>query len=154
MTILKELVYKRLTSELIESELIEPEIIEKIIIYSGGIPREIIRIINGCCRICLRQIRTHKSLLTEDIDQKSVIINSNILEEAINKLSIDFDTRLGKKDYEILEEVYRNYKPSDPSDSRFLDLLNGLYVIEYRNGMLWYDLHPIVANLLKRQLAN
>jgi hypothetical protein len=28
-------------------------------------------------------------------------------------------------------------------------LLHGLHVLEYRNDQVWYDLHPIVIDLLK-----
>ena len=30
-------------------------------------------------------------------------------------------------------------------------MLHGLYVLEYENDELWYDLHPLVTDLLRRQ---
>jgi hypothetical protein len=33
----------------------------------------------------------------------------------------------------------------------FLSLLHGLHVLEYENDDLWYDVHPIVVDLLKRK---
>jgi len=32
-----------------------------------------------------------------------------------------------------------------------LDLLHGLYVLEYRNALLWYDLNPLVRDLLMQE---
>ncbi len=136
---LQEVLAKR-----INSELVEPETTERIIIYSGGVLREVIRIANECCRICLRLVRRN----SEDANIK---INNKVLAEALNKFRIDFDTRIGNADYEILESTYMDSKPNDPGDQRFRDLLHGLYILEYRNAKLWYDVHPIVADLLKER---
>jgi len=43
----------------IPSGLLEPITVEKIVLKSGGLLRELIRIANECCRICLREIRRH-----------------------------------------------------------------------------------------------
>ena len=106
--------------------------------------RELIRITNECCRICLRLIRRKP-------DNLEIKINPQILEEAIINISIDFDTRIGTADYLILKQTYAEFKPNDPKEQRFLDLLHGLYVLEYRNAKLWYDVHPIVTELLQEK---
>ncbi len=139
VAILNQIITKR-----IPTELIEPETKEKIIIYSGGVLRELIRITNECCRICLRLIRRNP----EDL---AIKINSEVLQQAITKLSLDFDMRIGTDDYEILETTYQEFRPKDPKEQRFLDLLHGLYVLEYRNAQLWYDIHPIVTELLQQR---
>nr|WP_293101635.1 hypothetical protein [Okeania sp. SIO2F4] len=136
---LTDVMYKR-----ISRELIEPETVNKIIIYSGGVLRELVRITNECCRICLRLIRRKQ-------DDLEIKINAEVLEEAITKIRIDFDTRIGKADYEVLQQTYQEFTPNDPKEQRFLDLLHGLYVLEYRNGKLWYDVHPIVTELLQEK---
>ncbi len=136
---LTDVMYKR-----ISQELIEPETVNQIIIYSGGVLRELVRITNECCRICLRLIRRKK-------DDLEIKINAEVLEEAITNISIDFDTRIGTADYEILNKTYEEFKPNDPKEQRFLDLLHGLYVLEYRNAKLWYDVHPIVTELLQEK---
>ncbi|MEL6929986.1 MAG: AAA family ATPase [Cyanobacteria bacterium J06600_6] len=124
--------------------LYEPDVLDAIAIESGGVLRELIRITNECCRICLRSIRRQP----ENQDLK---INSQILEQAIIKLSLDFDSRIGTSDYEILKNTYENFKPEDPKAQEILDLLHGLYILEYRNGELWYDVHPIVVRLLRQK---
>ncbi|MEH2124729.1 ATP-binding protein [Nostoc sp.] len=138
--ILGEVLQKRIPSELIAAETAE-----KIVIYSGGVLRELIRISKECCRICLRTIRRNPSA--------EVIIDDKILLQAINKIRNDFSIRLGKTDIDILQSVYEQFMPNDPKQAEFLDLLHGLYVLEYRTDETWYDVHPIIIESLRRQGA-
>lgn len=57
---------------------------------------------------------------------------------------------IGKKDYEILKQTYENFKPDDPQEEKVLKLLHGLYILEYRNHDLWYDVHPVVIKILQK----
>lgn len=134
--ILCEILQKR-----IQPDLIEPEIAKDIALNSGGVLRELIRIANECCRICLRLIRRQPD--------EAVMINADILDQAINKIRNDFSLPLGSAEYKILQNTYQNFKPEDPKEQEFLDLLHGLYVLEYRNSKNWYDVHPIVVELLR-----
>lgn len=136
--VLCEILNKRIADDLIEIPAAE-----KIVLNSGGVLRELIRIANECCRICLRLIRRKPG--------EAVIIDDDILDKAINSIRNDFAVPLGKLDYEILRITYENFIPDDPKDPEFLDLLHGLYVLEYRNRQNWYDVHPIVVELLKEQ---
>ena len=130
----------------IPDSLIDRPTAEQLIRYSGGVLRELIRIASESCRICLRLIRRDPNLLT-------LQINADILDAAVNKLRNDFAIRLGKMDYEILQKTYTNLEPEDPAQKEFLDLLNNLHILEYRNRKIWYNIHPIVVELLKdRQL--
>ena len=129
-------------SKRIDSDLMAPEIAEAIVLKSGGVLRELIRLANKCCRICLRQIRR-----AENPDQ--VCIDEAVFEQAVKDMRLDFEAPLGKADYEILEGTYQNFEPEDPKAQAFLDLLHGLHILEYRNGQIWYNLHPVVADLLR-----
>ena len=137
-SILREILSKR-----ISSDLLEPETADQIILYSGGVLGELIRITNQCCRVCLRLVR-------RDGDEE-IRINEAVFKEVIKKLRLNLDTRFGLVDYEMLEEIYREFKPKDLKDPRFLDLLHGLHALEYRNDDLWYDVHPLVRELLARK---
>lgn len=128
----------------ININIIEEQTLTEIVIYSGGVLRELIRIANECCRSCLRLIRRPR-------DNNPIKINRKILLEAINELSLSFESRIGKIEYQILATVYNDYQPSDPKSPEFLALLHALYILEYRNSQLWYDLHPIVLKLLKQK---
>jgi nucleoside-triphosphatase THEP1 len=138
LKILCEILTKRISNNLLESSTAE-----KIVLNSGGVLRELIRISNECCRICLRLIRRKP--------EDKVIINDEILDQAINNIRNDFAMPLGSVDYQILQTTYQNFKPEDPKQQEFLDLLHGLYVLEYRNRQNWYDVHPIVVELLREE---
>ncbi|MFM7425445.1 MAG: P-loop NTPase fold protein [Elainella sp.] len=126
----------------IGSELLPPEIATQITLYSGGVLRELVRLVNLCCRICLRQLRRSPDGIQGTIDEA-------VLELAVKEMRLDFETTLGRTDYEILRTTYERFTPDDPKAQDFLDLLHGLHVLEYRNSEVWYDLHPIVIDLLK-----
>ncbi|TRU67223.1 MAG: ATP-binding protein [Microcystis aeruginosa Ma_QC_Ch_20071001_M135] len=136
---LTEIITKR-----IDPALIDPDTLEKICLYSGGVLRELIRITNDCCRVCLRSVRRYPDDNTLKIDQA-------VLEQSITELSLDFAESIGKADEEIIKTVYQHSKPTDLKDQNFLDLLHGLYILEYRNGDLWYNVHPIVVELMKKR---
>lgn len=128
----------------IPAEILEPEIATQIVHYSGGVLRELIRISNRCCRICLRKIR-------RDPTRTDITIDADVLAEAIKALRLEFETTLGKADYTILQATHDKFMPEDPKEQPFLDLLHGLQVLEYQNGDMWYDLHPIVRDLMQRR---
>jgi hypothetical protein len=48
---------------------------------------------------------------------------------------------------------YREAAPPKIDDADFLDLLHSLYILEYRNDGVWYGLHPIVKDILRRDQA-
>lgn len=139
LELLKNILEKR-----INTNIIEKNILTEIVIYSGGVLRELIRIANQCCRIGLILIRRQQ-------DDTPIKINQQIFQQAINELSLEFEPLIGKDDYETLAKVYQDHQPSDPQSKQFLDLLHALYILEYLNSELWYDLHPIVLKLLQRK---
>lgn len=142
MIILRNILNKR-----IPSHLIEPEIMDKIIIYSGGVLREAIRITRQCCFEC-------SLFLTEHTTQQDVKINQHFFDLAIRKIRNDFATPLANSHYQILKQVYNNYNfdsKDDNEQQKFLNLLHGEYILEYRNDDVWYDVHPVVADLLRRR---
>lgn len=136
LTPLCEMLKKR-----IDASLLHPDVAERIVIYSGGVLRELIRLTNLCCRICMRQVRRQPD--------QAIVIDASVLAEAVKEMRLDFETTLSKADYEILEITYSQFAPDDPKAQDFLDLLHGLHVLEYRNDEIWYDLHPIVIDLMK-----
>ena len=76
------------------------------------------------------------------------MINRAVFDQAVQDMRLDFEAPLGKADYEILQATYKSFEPEDPKVQAFLDLLHGLHILEYRNGQIWYDLHPVVTDLL------
>jgi hypothetical protein len=138
---LQEILRKR-----IDETLLEDDILLEIALSSGGVIRELVRIAQKCCSLVLVELR-QKARKKEPIDD--VRINRNILQQALDILRNDMTITLSKTDREILQQTYINYRPDDPKQQEFLDLLHNVYVIEYKNTESWYDLHPLVIKQLK-----
>ncbi len=128
----------------IPDELIEPEMKEQIALLSGGVLRELIRLAQECCRECMFQLDLNP-------ENHEVKIDAAILKEAVKNLRNQFARTLGTNLYDLLADIYKAFKPPNVKSSEFLELLHGLYVLEYENDDLWYDLHPLVMDLLRRQ---
>lgn len=143
----------QLFSEILERRLptglVEPDIQRQIILKSGGVLRELIRIADRCCDKSMQEIRgrIRKSVF----DRTPVIIDRAILDQILNDLQIEFAEPLGQDDFDLLKQIYQQMKPQNTENQRVLDLLHGLYILEYRNAVLWYDLNPIVQDLLVQE---
>jgi hypothetical protein len=139
---LSDVLLKRLE----DPELIELEATKRIIFYSGGVLRELIRIASACCFEANKEARRRPG--------EAVQITAEIVDRVIVELRNDMTTPLDYGHYKILSQVYHELTPKhedDEGQQRFLDLLHGLYVLEYRNGDLWYDVHPMMVDLLHRR---
>ena len=123
--------------------LLKADMADKIALYSGGVMRELIRIALECCRICLRSIR-------RNLDLEELAIDDAVLEEAVDRIRDDFASNLSNRDYDILQKVYKENWPDDPNQKEFLQLLNGVHIIEYQRPS-WYNVNPIVEELLRQR---
>jgi len=130
----------------IDKTLLEDDILLQISLSSGGVIRELVRIAQKCCSLVLVKLR-QKARKQESIDD--VRIDAEILQEALDILRNDMTITLSKTDRQILQQTYINYRPDDPKQQEFLDLLHNIYAIEYKNTESWYDLHPLVIEQLK-----
>lgn len=137
-------VFLEILNKRIPSDLIEPETAQKLVQYSGGVVRELVRIARGCCSQCLLKLRSDPTI-------QSLQIDDEILHLALRDIRNDFAASLGENRYEILTAIYHQAEPASVTDSEFLVLLHGLYILEYRNDDLWYDVHPVVVELLRRK---
>lgn len=133
-----EVVQKRFTPG-----LLAPGIIEKMVLLSGGVIRELVRIARECCTECMVRLEI-------DPDCEEIQIDEEILQVAVRNLRNDFARQIASKSaYQILASVYKTMKQTE--GDAFVNLLHGLLVLEYENDALWYGVHPIVVELLKRE---
>lgn len=139
-----EVIDKRLPAE-----LIDPAVKQQMILKSGGVLRELIRIVDLCCDRCMQELRSR--IRRSTFDKPPVIIDQPVLDTVLTNLQISYAEPLGQVDFELLKLIYEQFKPQDAENQRFLDLLHGLYVLEYRNAVQWYDLNPIVFDLLVQE---
>jgi hypothetical protein len=106
--------------------------------------RELVRIGRECCTECMVQMDL-------DPDCPDLKINDEILTVALRNLRNDFARQLGTNLYPVLVQVYQTLNNKDTDSDAFVKLLHGLMVLEYQNEDLWYDVHPIVVDLLRRR---
>lgn len=129
---LKEVILKR-----IDETLIVPAALDKAVYMSGGNLRTLIKIIRNAC---LEVLDTGKKIGIEEID-KSIL-----------RHRLELSRILTKDDYRLLKRIYREKKAgSVVEDERFLTLVSSNSISEYRHedGTIWFDVHPIVEELLK-----
>ncbi|TAD78207.1 MAG: ATP-binding protein [Oscillatoriales cyanobacterium] len=131
----------------IDPDLLEPGIAEQIAVMSGGVLRELVRIANECCQQVMLQLRRDRTLTEFKINQE-------ILQLAIDELRNNIAAPLNQSSYQILVKIYHHHIYDDKDDQErqtFLNLLQWLYVLEYRNGDDWFDVNPLVVDLLNRR---
>ncbi len=122
--------------------LLQPQTARKLVLLSGGVMRELVRLARECCTECMVQLEIEP-------DRDEIQIDDEILTAAVRNLRNDFARQLQPSLYEVLAEVYQTLKAAEGEE--FVKLLHGLMVLEYENDALWYDVHPLVQNLLKRE---
>ncbi len=136
--------FLKMLEKRIPPDLIDPEIAREMVLYSGGVMRELVRIGRECCTESMVQLEIEP-------DRQTLKIDREILTIAVQNLRNDFARQIGSSLYDLLVQVYKNSEPEDTSNEGFVKLLHGLMVLEYENATLWYDVHPIVVDLLKQK---
>ena len=121
--------------------LLSPEMARTIALLSGGVMRELVRIGRECCTEAMVKLEIEPELETITIDDE-------ILQAALGNLRNDFARQIGTQ-YDVLTRVYKTLDRVE--GDAFVDMLHGLMILEYENGDLWYDVHPIVKSLLERR---
>ncbi|NET48781.1 MAG: ATP-binding protein, partial [Merismopedia sp. SIO2A8] len=101
VTLLEEVLKKR-----IPDELMEPETRRKLVLLSGGVLRELVRLAQECCQECLVE-------LDLDPENTDIKINDAILQTAAKSLRNQFARALGSNLYDVLVETYKNFTPPD-----------------------------------------
>lgn len=125
-------------------EQIEPATARQMVLKSGGVMRELVRIARECCTECMVQLEL-------DPDRTNLIIDEAILTEALRNLRNDFARQIGTSLLPVLVQVYQTLSNENADSDAFVKLLHGLMVLEYQNAELWYDVHPIVVDLLRQK---
>lgn len=112
--------------------LIDPTALQQAITYSGGVFREMARIM----RTALGQARRRKTARVEIED----------VEFAATEIRNEYRRILEKEDIEILKKVQIDNRLE--YNDRLTPLLQLLALLEYRDGENWCDVHPVLRSLL------
>lgn len=121
-----EFVYKRIDQNLFDSS----ETVRTAILYSGGSPRELLRILEFA------------SILT---DEGSVKIDFHSLEKALDKLAGQASQHLTEEDIEILRKLRKANEKAEEVlfDEGFQRLMEDMIVLEYNDGN-YRRVHPLI----------
>ncbi len=113
--------------------LIDSLALEEAISYSGGVFREMARIM----RTAIGRARRRKAVKVEVVD----------VEWATTEIRNEYRRILDKEDIEILKKVHQQNRLE--YDERLRPLLQLLAILEYRNGENWCDVHPVLRRLIE-----
>jgi hypothetical protein len=124
--ILHEIIYRR-----IHPDLFAEGVVDAAIEMTGGILRELLRVIRGCCVYCEEY----------GLDK----ITFEVLDYQKNKLKSEYYRILEHDDYKWLRRVEKTKSRADVN----MRHLESLCVLYYSDSKGWFDVHPIVKELLE-----
>lgn len=136
LALLRRIVCERVKAAQVEAGLIEDEAIDLVIEGSGGNLRELARLMQA-------------SIVKAVVHEAPQVARSHV-EEAIADQRESFGRVLEERFLPALRRVRDDYQ-LDNTDQIGKLLLYGLWVVEYRNGTVWYDLPLPVRRLLERR---
>ncbi len=117
----------------IDPNLVDSLALEDAITLSGGVFREMARIM----RTAIGRARRRRAAKVDIVD----------VEWATTEIRNEYRRILDKEDIEILKKVREQNRLE--YDGRLRPLLQLLAVLEYRNGENWCDVHPVLRRLLE-----
>ena len=126
-TALKTILLSRL-----EPSLLEEAALELLVDYSGGVPRELIRLARDACV---------EADISGNGSVRAVHVESVLSEERKR-----FKRLLSEAQLSLLQDI-KNKRDIDQTDA-YQELLHTLSLLEYENDELWYDVNPLVDALL------
>ena len=107
--------------------------VDRLVEYSGGHPRELLRLLKLCCEMA------------------DGLIDPEVVQKAIDKLAADYRYFLKPADYVLLKAMDTN-PAHGGNDERTQDLLHRLALLQYNDGT-WRHSHPVVRTLEGYKLA-
>ena len=123
---------RRFVAVRMDPKLIDPHALADAITYSGGVFREMARIM----RTAIGRARRRNAKQVEGVD----------VEWAATEIRNEYRRILDKEDLVLLKKIHEQNK-MEYSD-RIRPLMQLLALLEYRNGENWYDVHPVLRKLL------
>jgi len=128
--LMKEMVYRRM-----KPELIEEKALEKALEYSGGMIRELFRILHKACDRALNQ----------DVEK----ITEEHVNAAIANLRNDYIYSLEERHYPFLKRVYETKEVEGSQE--YVQLMDSLHILKYANDEDWFDLNPMIRERVEEK---
>ena len=124
---MSEFIFRR-----INENLIDKKALDLAIKYSGGVAREMVRIMRDSC---LKALEKERGGITVDI------VNGVIIE-----LKNEYKRGLQQRHYKVMKSILKGEVPDD--DNTLMELFHARVILEYENGETWNDINPIVKQLI------
>ena len=118
----------------LEPDLLEDEALTLLVTYSGGLPRQLIKLARNAC-------------IEADVSGSQVVQVSHV-EAAIAEERKDFKRMLSNDQLAQLRAI-KTSRDIDQTETN-QELLHTLSVLEYENDEIWYDVNPLVNKLLTK----
>lgn len=126
MAKLTELVERRMNTQLIFSG---PPLLERLVRTSGGVVRDLMH------------------LIRMSLETRAEQISAADVERAVSNLRKIYDRLIHSDDIPILRRIRQERRIQVGDDAKAGRLLHQRLVLEYQNGDLWADIHPIVRQI-------
>ena len=118
-----------------DAQLIDSGALDYAVEMSGGVTRELIRII---------QAAAVRAMVT-----KANSIQRAHVDHAVTKFRGEYSNQLTRQEsVAILLEVHKTHQLRSKDEKPMLDLLHNLMILHYPNGAGWYEVNPIVRQLI------
>lgn len=127
---MREVVERRL-----EPQIIDPKALDRAVEMSGGVVRELVRVINAAAS---------RALVV-----KSNSIQLQHVDHAVDSLRQIYSYSLTKEEYvQILRQVHQSKVLRYENEKPLLELLHGQFILQYPDGEGWYGVNPVVHKLI------
>ncbi|MEW6103091.1 MAG: hypothetical protein AB1630_04640 [bacterium] len=118
----------------ISSDLIEDDALNLLISKSGGVMRELTSLVKTACDIAINDGKNEIDLASS--------------KKAVNEIKNDYRRALREEHYQELNMILQT---KEIRKLTFPELLHNLSVLQYINDEEWWNIHPIVLDLLKEE---
>lgn len=125
-------ILSRFVSNRMSLEYIEDKALQNAITYSGGVFREMARIMRSAIGRARRQ--------------KAAQVTVRDIDWAATEIRNEYRRILDKKDLELLKKISQTNRLE--YNNRLRPLMQLLAVLEYRNGDNWCDIHPVLRKMV------
>lgn len=119
-----------------EVSLIDDDALEKAIDFSGGIIRQLIRVVYVAA-VNVRRLGGKKISL-QDVNGSIDLLRNNMAGTVISKGKIN-----------LLYTILTQNVPVSETSREFVELLQSNNVVAYENGQPWYDVNPLIKDTVK-----
>lgn len=116
----------------ISNDLIEDNALNLLISKSGGVIRELTLLMRTACDIAIVNGKDKIDLVSS--------------QQAVNAIKNDYHRVLRKEHY---QELIKIHNTKDICELVFPELLHNLSILEYSNDENWWNVHPIVLELIE-----